>query len=153
MSLTDHTDTPPGSGWLVDLNEQQKQNLVGAMVNVFWNLKATTGLLVNIEDGTAFLFRADQAGFIEYQVSGTRYERVPGHPMRPALAHALVYQRAWDEQYEALTNGHGDALNILDYDKARGEWEQRLATVYEPLMAEAADLLFQNPSEPSEAAR
>jgi hypothetical protein len=151
MSLTQQTDTPPNTGWLVDLNEKQKQNLAGAMVNVFWNLRATTGLLIKIEDGIAHLFRSDQGEFIEYQVAGTRYERVPGTPMRPALAHGLDYQYTWQKQRDALTNDEGDAINQDDYDDALATYEQGLVSVYDDLICEASCLLF-TPSAPEKVA-
>ncbi|WP_329271783.1 hypothetical protein [Streptomyces sp. NBC_01451] len=142
--MTTHTDTPtvPRYGWLADLDDQQLQGLVGAMVTVISGARAATGLLTDIEGGTARIFNERHSRPIEFRVSSTNYERVPGSPMRLALAHALVYQRAWDEQYETLTDGNGNALNMYDYDKARGEWEQGLPEVYEALMAENRRLLF-----------
>lgn len=139
--MTQHSPSP-SRGWMADLTETQLRDLVGAMVHVFWNFKATTGLLLRIEDGNAYLFRDDTPEPIVYLVAGTRYKRVPGTPMRPALAAALNYQRQWDEERATLTNDNGDALNILDYDKAKGAWEQGLDDVYGPLVQEASELLF-----------
>ncbi|MGW3153791.1 hypothetical protein [Streptomyces sp. NPDC001089] len=132
----------PTRGWMADLTQRELQGLVGAMVHVFWNLKATTGLLLSVEDGTATIFRDDTREPLEYLATGTRYERVPGTPMRPALAHALNYQRQWDKQAETLTDDEGNALDTYDYDKAKGEWEQGLDAVYGALVQEAAGLLF-----------
>lgn len=140
--MTTRTDTiAPDSGWMADLTTKQLDSLVGAMVTVISGARAATGLLTDIEDGTARIFNERYANPIEFAVHSTNYERVPGTPMRPALAAALVYQRTWDEQYEALTVD-GDAKDIRVYDKARGAWEDGLAEVYEPLMEESRRLLF-----------
>ncbi|MEU1552223.1 hypothetical protein ABZ517_05800 [Streptomyces scabiei] len=142
--MTAQTTAPavPHSGWLADLDDQQLQGLVGAMVTVISGARATTGLLTDIEGGTANVFHERYARPIPFRVSSTNYERVPGSPMRPALAHALVYQRSWDAQYEVLTDGNGNALNMYDYDSARGAWEEGLPEFYEALMKENRRLLF-----------
>ena len=142
MTVQTETPTAPRCGWLVDLDDKQLQSLVGAMVTVISGARAATGLLTDIEGGTARIFNERHSRPLEFRVSSTNYERVPGSPMRPALAAALVYQRAWDEQYEVLTDGNGNARNIYDYDSARGTWEGGLPEVYEALMTEARRLLF-----------
>ncbi|MFC9505482.1 hypothetical protein [Streptomyces sp. NPDC057002] len=145
-------NVPPATGWLTDLDEEQLPKLVGAMVNVTSGARTATGLITDIENGVAHIYRTDEADPLEFPVISTLYQRVPGTSMRPALARALAYQRSWDEQREELTDDDGNALNQYDYDKALGEWEWGLSDVYDDLISEAALLLFAPLTESAKAA-
>ncbi|MFV0135569.1 hypothetical protein ACLGIH_20495 [Streptomyces sp. HMX87] len=143
MTTSTTPNTPPDSGWLTDLTEKQKQNLAGAKVDVFCGLRAANGLVMDIEDGVMRLFRDDHAEPLEFPVASTSYSRVPGTPMRPALARALVYQRDWEVQRASLTNDNGDALNQAQYDDALSEYEMGLPDLYDALIMEYAGAIFQ----------
>lgn len=137
-----HQNLPPVSAWLVDLTEEQRRNLAGAMVSAFCGAKATSGLVMDADGDTLRIFREDQDAPVEFPVTGTNYTRTPGTPMRPALAHALVYQHAWQEQRATLTNANGDPLNSHDYDEALGEYEMGLPGIYDDLISEYTRTLF-----------
>ncbi|MEV5264751.1 hypothetical protein [Streptomyces werraensis] len=141
MSVPHRNEAAPSAGWLQDLTEQQRNSLVGAVVHIASGARSTTGLLMEIADGVARVFRGDLGEPVEYEVSSTLYRRVPGEPARPALAHALVHQYAWDKQREELTDDRGDALNQYDYDCAKSAYEEGLSDVYDGVLAEAVRLL------------
>lgn len=128
------------SGWMTDLTPEELQNLIGATVTLFQNLKAVNGLLIKIEDGTAYLFRSDQVH--PFLVAGTRFERTPGPPLRPTLARALVHKRQWDEKSKSLQDKDGNPLNQHDYDKALSAYEESLPDIHEWLLIELATQLF-----------
>lgn len=142
--------TAPDNGWLVDLNTQQREHLIGALVDVFCGAKATTGLLTDIEGGVVRIFRDDYPHPIEYQVCGTRYARVPNSPHRPALARALVYQREWDAIRTGLLQADGNPIHQGDYDSARAAYAVGLVDVYDALLKEAAALRFKPASQKKE---
>ena len=137
--------TPPTRGWLVDLTESQRQSLVGAHVDISCNARATNGLVMDIVDGIVRIFRDDRPEPLEFAVAGSNYVRVPGTPMRPALAHALVYQRTWEARRDALTDDDGEALNQHDYDTALGNYEEGLRDVYDALIREYSAVIFRSP--------
>ncbi|MFE7114942.1 hypothetical protein ACFU99_05890 [Streptomyces sp. NPDC057654] len=133
-------ETPkiPGIGWFVDLDDHQLEGLIGAMVTVFSGARTATGILTDIEDGTAHIFNERYDKPATFQVFSTRYERLPGTPLRPALAAALVYQRSKDKQ--AVPEGKVE--NAYDYDSVRGAEDEGQGAVYEALVKESIRLLF-----------
>lgn len=143
------TPPAPTSGWLTDLTPEQQTGMVGATLNVFWNMRASTGLLLYVTDGIAYLHRPDQTEPIEYQVGGTRFERVPGTPMRPALASALAYEHAWLTRRAGLVDDEFDKLRVgvsqYDYDQALTEYEEGLPDVFSALVTETTCTAFSSP--------
>ncbi|MFB7917047.1 hypothetical protein [Streptomyces sp. NPDC056061] len=144
-------DEPPTSGWLVDLSEQQQNALVGSTLNVFWKQQAATGLLLSVTEGVAHLYRPDQVEPLKYLVTGTRFERVPGTPMRPALAAALRYEHLWVTRFNALlTDGElRPGVSQKHYDEKVTEYEWGLPDVFSSLVAEAAISAFTPPTMPA----
>ncbi|WP_329147113.1 hypothetical protein OIU91_16425 [Streptomyces sp. NBC_01456] len=139
--LKDTTAVPQG-GWLTDLSEEELEHLVGAMLNVFCGARSNTGLLIRIEDGVAYLFRSDQVEPLQYAVNGTRFERTPGTPMRPALARALVYEQAWDAIDASLRNDEEEITDQGTWDHKRGDYEYGLPDVHDCLVLELTCQLF-----------
>lgn len=133
---------PPDHGWLVDITKEQKDNLAGAMVNAKCGAKATTGLVLGVEDDVVRLFCKDRGKPVEYLVVGTMYSRVPGTPMRPALAAALVCQHTWDVERASLTDADGNARNQYLYDSALADFEQDVARFYDDLIREYSSAVF-----------
>ncbi|MFF1693059.1 hypothetical protein ACFVXC_05455 [Streptomyces sp. NPDC058257] len=139
------TDAVPEGGWLTDLDDKELKSLVGATLSVFCNLRSNTGLLVKVEDGTAYLFRPDQGEFLEYPVSATRFERTPGTPMRPALAAALVYEREWCAFAASLEDAEGQITDQGKWDHGRGDYEYGMPDRFESLLMELTTQLFPSP--------
>lgn len=79
-------------------------------------------------------------------VGGTRFERVPGTPMRPALASALAYEHAWLTRRAALVDDEFDKLRVgvsqYDYDQALTEYEEGLPDVFSALVSETTCTAF-----------
>lgn len=142
MTITTQAATIPDAGWLADLTASEAEQLAGAILTVTSGVNTTTALLVKVEDGAAFLYRDDHPGLINYPVNGTHFTRLPGSPMRPALAAALDYQHDWALQRAALTDQAGDPLNQAAYDDALTAYEQDLPPVYDRLIAEYTRLLI-----------
>ncbi|MET9360456.1 hypothetical protein ABZX93_06060 [Streptomyces sp. NPDC006632] len=142
------TDRPSTSGWLIDLTPEELQALVGATLTVFCGARSNTGLLTNVEEGVAYLFRPDLAEPLQYAVNGTKFERTPGTPLRPALARSLVYDREWRAKHDRLTNDDGDPLDYNDYDPALSDYEAGLVDVHDGLLMELTTQLF--PTDPED---
>ncbi|WNI17686.1 hypothetical protein [Actinacidiphila sp. ITFR-21] len=133
------------SGWLVDLSPKECQGLIGATVTLFWNLKAATGLLIKVEDGIAHLFRPDEGTAISFEVAGTRFERTPGTPLRPALARAVVLDREWSETDAALRGDHDVITDQETWDSERDDYVERLPDIHGELLWELLRLTFPTP--------
>lgn len=132
----------PDGGWLVDLDKDELKSLVGATLNVFCGARSNTGLVTKIEDGIAYLYRPDQAEPLQYAVNGTKFERTPGTPMRPALARALDYKREWTELSDSMADGAGNIAAQQEWDHARGDYEYGMPDVFESLLTELTNQLF-----------
>ncbi|MGW3860398.1 hypothetical protein ACWEDZ_02795 [Streptomyces sp. NPDC005047] len=140
--MTAETTTP--NGWLVDLSADDLQRLVGATVTLFMNLKAATGLLTGVKDGNANLYRPDTGKHVSFLVAGTRFERTPGTPMRPALARALTHHALWADEHKQLMTENGElrpGISHRDYDRALSRHVEAAADIHEDLLAETASLL------------
>ncbi|MGW3839741.1 hypothetical protein ACWD9X_14460 [Streptomyces sp. NPDC005075] len=136
---------PSTSGWLTDLSHERRQELIGATVTLFENLKAINGLLIKVEDGTAHVFRPDAVDPTAFRVAGTRFERTPGTPLRPALARALVYENEWQQTRSTLVDENGEPLDgrtQYDYDSALTAYEEGLSDVHDSLLIELTTQLF-----------
>ncbi|MFI7083949.1 hypothetical protein ACIBUR_10115 [Streptomyces anulatus] len=141
----------PTSGWFIDLTEEQQTDLIGASLTVFCNMRATTGLLTAVRDGVAYLYLPSEVDPVQYPTGGSRYERVPGTPIRPALASALRYEESWRQRNTSLTDENGELLDDVhqsDYDNAEAEYEAGLPDVFGGLLSEAIDAAFSRHTDP-----
>ncbi|WP_274032640.1 hypothetical protein [Streptomyces sp. MMBL 11-1] len=141
----------PTTGWFIDLSEEQQAELLGASLTVFCNMRATTGILTAVQDGIAYLYLPSEADPVQYPVGGSRYERVPGTPIRPALASALRYEESWRQRTKTLTDENGELLDGVDqsdYDQAEARYEAGLPGVFDSLLSESIDATFSRHTDP-----
>ncbi|MEV7902092.1 hypothetical protein [Streptomyces anulatus] len=150
MNVTD--SAAPAGGWFIDLTEEQQTDLIGVTLTTFCNMRADTGLLIQIKDGTAYLYRPDRAEPLQYPVAGSRYERVPNTPARPALASALRYEESWQTRTNTLIDENGELLDGVDhsdYDTAQDEYERGLPAIFDGLLSETVSAAFSRSTAPA----